>query len=217
MSFIKIIIVWRYFLTGCYTPKKPPKTAVEKIAFCLEPTPKWILMPVLCAGEQSGRSRVVCVIKWICPCASFSNFLQTSSSAGGESGDPGGCHACGVPGARPERPQPAVRVQHQNPPRASQWVNFTIAVNTLRSFLKDADFFFLMPSWRFCLPVLSMPDTVEEMCPEMPRLDRLLKDVNDVSESGARYSDMPQVWRADRVLFATELNQGWDPQFYTGG
>lgn len=41
--------------------------------------------------------------------------------------------------------------------------------------------------------VLSMPDTVEEMCPEMPRLDRLLKDVNDVSESGARYSDMPQV------------------------
>lgn len=38
-----------------------------------------------------------------------------------------------------------------------------------------------------------MPDTVEEMCPEIPRLDKLLKDVNDVSESGARYSDMPQV------------------------
>lgn len=46
----------------------------------------------------------------------------------------------------------------------------------------------------FCFAVLSMPDTVEEMCPEMPRLERLLKDVNDVSESGARYSDMPQVW-----------------------
>lgn len=38
-----------------------------------------------------------------------------------------------------------------------------------------------------------MPDTVEEMCPEIPRLDKLLKDVNDVSECGARYSDMPQV------------------------
>lgn len=38
-----------------------------------------------------------------------------------------------------------------------------------------------------------MPDTVEEMCPEIPRLDKLLRDVNDVSESGARYSDMPQV------------------------
>lgn len=42
-----------------------------------------------------------------------------------------------------------------------------------------------------------MPDSVEEMCPEMPRLDKLLKDVNDISESGARYSDMPQVWCKD--------------------
>lgn len=45
----------------------------------------------------------------------------------------------------------------------------------------------------FLIPVLSMPDKVVEMCPEIPRLDKLLKDVNDVSESGARYSDMPQV------------------------
>lgn len=45
----------------------------------------------------------------------------------------------------------------------------------------------------FLCSVLSMPDTVEEMCPEMPRLDKLLKDVNDISESGARYNDMPQV------------------------
>lgn len=52
-----------------------------------------------------------------------------------------------------------------------------------------------MLSLCFSFPVLSMPDTVEEMCPEMPRLDKLLKDVNDVSESGARYSDMPQVGR----------------------
>lgn len=34
---------------------------------------------------------------------------------------------------------------------------------------------------------------MEEMCPEIPRLDKLLRDVNDVSESGARYSDVPQV------------------------
>ena len=53
-----------------------------------------------------------------------------------------------------------------------------------------------------------MPDTVEEMCPEMPRLDKLLKDVNDVSESGARYSDMPQVWMASRKLFLIESLHG---------
>lgn len=60
------------------------------------------------------------------------------------------------------------------------------AVNT------DTDCF-LTKTDGVCSLVLSMPDTVEEMCPEMPRLDRLLTDVSDVSESGARYSDMPQV------------------------
>lgn len=52
--------------------------------------------------------------------------------------------------------------------------------------------------FKLCSAVLSMPDTVEEMCPEIPQLDKLLKDVNDVSESGARYSDMPQVRRLKR-------------------
>lgn len=55
-----------------------------------------------------------------------------------------------------------------------------------------------------------MPDTVEEMCPEMPRLDKLLKDVNDVSESGARYSDMPQVWEVVVVaVVVVVLVVGW--------
>lgn len=65
-----------------------------------------------------------------------------------------------------------------------------------------------------CFPVLvlSMPDTVEEMCPEMPRLDKLLKDVNDVSESGARYSDMPQVRRVYGILVL--LNKHLDYFFY---
>lgn len=45
---------------------------------------------------------------------------QASSGAGGELGDSGGSHACGVPGARPKRPQPALRLQHQDPPRESQ-------------------------------------------------------------------------------------------------
>lgn len=48
--------------------------------------------------------------------------------------------------------------------------------------------------------VLSMPDTVEEMCPELPLLDKLLQDVSDVSESGARYNDMPEVRKADGVV-----------------
>ncbi|XP_037541108.1 ryanodine receptor 3-like [Nematolebias whitei] len=55
-----------------------------------------------------------------------------------------------------------------------------------------------------------MPDTVEEMCPEMPRLDKLLKDVNDVSESGARYSDMPQVIEVVLPMLCNYLSYWWE-------
>ncbi|XP_069017865.1 ryanodine receptor 3 isoform X1 [Embiotoca jacksoni] len=58
--------------------------------------------------------------------------------------------------------------------------------------------------------ILSMPDTVEEMCPEMPRLDRLLKDVSDVSESGARYSDMPQVIEVILPMLCNYLSNWWE-------
>lgn len=60
---------------------------------------------------------------FILNCMNLHVDLQASSSAGGEPGDPGGSHACGVPGARPKRPQPALRFQHQDPPRESQWVS----------------------------------------------------------------------------------------------
>uniref|UniRef100_A0A665TV22 Ryanodine receptor 3 n=1 Tax=Echeneis naucrates TaxID=173247 RepID=A0A665TV22_ECHNA len=58
--------------------------------------------------------------------------------------------------------------------------------------------------------ILSMPDTVEEMCPEMPSLDRVLKDVNDVSESGARYSDMPQVIEVILPMLCNYLSYWWE-------
>ncbi|XP_067337181.1 ryanodine receptor 3 isoform X3 [Channa argus] len=58
--------------------------------------------------------------------------------------------------------------------------------------------------------ILSMPDTVEEMCPEMPCLDRLLKDVNDASESGARYSDMPQVIEVILPMLCNYLSYWWE-------
>ncbi|XP_029705793.1 ryanodine receptor 3 isoform X10 [Takifugu rubripes] len=58
--------------------------------------------------------------------------------------------------------------------------------------------------------ILSMPDTVEEMCPEIPRLDKLLKDVNDVSESGARYSDMPQVIEVILPMLCNYLSYWWE-------
>ncbi|XP_077408297.1 ryanodine receptor 3 isoform X2 [Vanacampus margaritifer] len=58
--------------------------------------------------------------------------------------------------------------------------------------------------------ILSMPDMVEEMCPEMPRLDKLLKDVNDVSETGARYSEMPQVIEVILPMLCNYLSYWWE-------
>ncbi|KAK1889355.1 Ryanodine receptor 3, partial [Dissostichus eleginoides] len=58
--------------------------------------------------------------------------------------------------------------------------------------------------------ILSMPDTVMEMCPEMPRLEGLLKDVSDVSESGARYSDMPQVIEVILPMLCNYLSYWWE-------
>ncbi|XP_062407606.1 ryanodine receptor 3 [Sardina pilchardus] len=58
--------------------------------------------------------------------------------------------------------------------------------------------------------ILSMPDSVTEMCPEMPELDGLLKDISDLSESGARYSDMPQVIEVVLPMLCTYLSTWWD-------
>lgn len=60
------------------------------------------------------------------------------------------------------------------------------------------------------LVVLSMPDTVEEMCPEMPRLDGLMKDIHDISESGARYTEMPHVIEVILPLLCNYLSYWWE-------
>uniref|UniRef100_A0A673ZQH0 Ryanodine receptor 3 n=1 Tax=Salmo trutta TaxID=8032 RepID=A0A673ZQH0_SALTR len=58
--------------------------------------------------------------------------------------------------------------------------------------------------------ILSMPDSVEEMCSDMPRLDRLLKDINDISESGARYTEMPQVIEVILPMLCNYLSYWWE-------
>ncbi|XP_031437386.1 ryanodine receptor 3 isoform X2 [Clupea harengus] len=57
--------------------------------------------------------------------------------------------------------------------------------------------------------ILSMPDTVEEMCPEMPELNGLLKDISDLAESSARYSDMPQIIEVTLPMLCTYLSNWW--------
>ncbi|XP_030130388.4 ryanodine receptor 3 isoform X19 [Taeniopygia guttata] len=58
--------------------------------------------------------------------------------------------------------------------------------------------------------ILGMPDTVEEMCPEIPQLDRLIKEINDLAESGARYTEMPHVIEVILPMLCNYLSYWWE-------
>ncbi|CAG5866319.1 unnamed protein product [Menidia menidia] len=58
--------------------------------------------------------------------------------------------------------------------------------------------------------VLGIRDSVEEMCPGMPRLDGLMKDINDMAESGARYTEMPHVIEVVLPMLCNYLSYWWE-------
>jgi len=55
-----------------------------------------------------------------------------------------------------------------------------------------------------------MPDTVEEMCPEIPQLDGLIKEINNLAESGARYTEMPHVIEVILPMLCNYLSYWWE-------
>ncbi|XP_054861880.1 ryanodine receptor 3-like isoform X9 [Amphiprion ocellaris] len=58
--------------------------------------------------------------------------------------------------------------------------------------------------------ILGIPDSVEEVCPGMPRLDGLMKDINDMAESGARYTEMPHVIEVVLPMLCNYLSYWWE-------
>ncbi|KAM6969596.1 LOW QUALITY PROTEIN: ryanodine receptor 3 [Tautogolabrus adspersus] len=58
--------------------------------------------------------------------------------------------------------------------------------------------------------ILGVPDSVAEMCPGMPRLDGLMKDINDMAESGARYTEMPHVIEVVLPMLCNYLSYWWE-------
>ncbi|XP_047677282.1 ryanodine receptor 3 isoform X4 [Tachysurus fulvidraco] len=58
--------------------------------------------------------------------------------------------------------------------------------------------------------ILGMPETVQQMCPEVPHLDCLMKDINDMSESGARYTEMPHVIEVVLPMLCNYLSYWWE-------
>uniref|UniRef100_A0A8D0HWE0 Ryanodine receptor 3 n=1 Tax=Sphenodon punctatus TaxID=8508 RepID=A0A8D0HWE0_SPHPU len=58
--------------------------------------------------------------------------------------------------------------------------------------------------------ILGMPDSVEEMCPEIPQLHGLMKEINDLAESGARYTEMPHVIEVILPMLCNYLSYWWE-------
>ncbi|XP_036006629.1 ryanodine receptor 3 isoform X7 [Fundulus heteroclitus] len=58
--------------------------------------------------------------------------------------------------------------------------------------------------------VLGIRESVEEMCPGMPRLDGLMKDINDMADSGARYTEMPHVIEVVLPMLCNYLSYWWE-------
>nr|XP_060475668.1 ryanodine receptor 3 [Panthera onca] len=58
--------------------------------------------------------------------------------------------------------------------------------------------------------ILGMPDTVEEMCPDIPQLEGLMKEISDLAESGARYTEMPHVIEVILPMLCNYLSYWWE-------
>lgn len=58
--------------------------------------------------------------------------------------------------------------------------------------------------------ILGLPNCVEEMCPDIPVLDKLMKDISGLAESGARYTEMPHVIEVTLPMLCNYLPRWWE-------
>ncbi|XP_069065087.1 ryanodine receptor 3 isoform X1 [Pleurodeles waltl] len=58
--------------------------------------------------------------------------------------------------------------------------------------------------------ILGMPDTVDEMCTEIPHLDGLIKEISSLADSGARYTEMPHVIEVVLPMLCNYLSYWWE-------
>lgn len=59
-------------------------------------------------------------------------------------------------------------------------------------------------------PVLGLPPRVEELCPDLPDLERLMGDIGGLADSGARYTEMPHVIEVTLPMLCHYLPRWWE-------
>lgn len=79
-------------------------------------------------------------------------------------------------------------------------------------FLNSSKVLFLnyLSIFLFWIKVLGLPNEVQELCPDIPELDTLLKEIGDLAESGARYTEMPHVIEITLPMLCNYLIRWWE-------
>ncbi|KAK2510979.1 hypothetical protein Q9966_016762 [Columba livia] len=58
--------------------------------------------------------------------------------------------------------------------------------------------------------ILGLPPRVQDMCPDVPDLARLMRDIGGLAESGARYTEMPHVIEVTLPMLCNYLPRWWE-------
>ncbi|XP_041919811.1 ryanodine receptor 1b isoform X8 [Alosa sapidissima] len=58
--------------------------------------------------------------------------------------------------------------------------------------------------------ILGLPNEVQELCPDIPDLEVLMKEIGDLAESGARYTEMPHVIEITLPMLCNYLPRWWE-------
>ena len=77
-------------------------------------------------------------------------------------------------------------------------------------FCQTKSYFWLSNNSSMNIKVLGLPNEVQELCPDIPELDALLKEIGDLAESGARYTEMPHVIEITLPMLCNYLPRWWE-------
>ncbi|XP_062980409.1 ryanodine receptor 2 isoform X3 [Elgaria multicarinata webbii] len=57
---------------------------------------------------------------------------------------------------------------------------------------------------------ISLPDSVEELCPNIPSLEKLMEEIVELAESGIRYTQMPHVMEVVLPMLCSYMSHWWE-------
>lgn len=62
----------------------------------------------------------------------------------------------------------------------------------------------------FFLTVLNLPTSVEEVCPNIPSLMKLMEEIVELAESGIRYTQMPHIMEVILPMLCSYMSHWWE-------